>query len=505
MAAEALQTWTLGRLAAALGGRLSDPQAETLPVRRLCVDHREVQPGDLFAALPGARLDGRDFAAAALERGASALLVPDERHPILAQKRPLWLHGEPRRVIGRAAALLCGEPAQDMRVLAVTGTNGKTTVAWLCYQLLAAAGRRPALFGTIEHRFAGRTIDSRNTSPEPASLQAYLAEHRAAGGDAVAIEASSHGLDQGRLDGLPIHVAIFTNLTRDHLDYHGDMRAYARAKRRLFEALTPGGLAILPAQGPAAVYSSDFARAAIKCGAEVLTYGVGSRADLSATRLCPEAGGFRLFLHGMGISWEQYFLPLLGQHNVENALAALAAVLGSGASPSALQQGLARATLPTGRLQLVSPPGHPFRVFVDYAHTPDALTVVCQALRADLERQGRGRLLCLFGCGGDKDKGKRPAMGAAVGRLADVAIVTSDNPRSEDPMAIIGAVLLGLADQPAESLVEPDRRRAIALALERARPGDVVLLAGKGHEREQEIGGQRLAFDDAEVARELLR
>jgi UDP-N-acetylmuramoyl-L-alanyl-D-glutamate--2,6-diaminopimelate ligase len=504
MAAEATTLWTLGRLAAALGGRLSDPQAESLPVRRLRVDHRDVEAGDLFAALPGARQDGRAFAAAAIERGAVALLVPDERNAVQSLPRPLWLHSEPRRVIGRAAALLCGQPARDMAVLAVTGTNGKTTVAGLCYQLLAAAGRRPALFGTIEHRFAGRRIDSQNTTPEPAILQSYLAEHRATGGDAVAIEASSHGLEQGRLDGLPISVAVFTNLTRDHLDYHGDMRAYARAKRRLFESLTPGGLAVLPAGGPAAAYSSDFARAAIKNGAEVITYGVGSRADLSATRLCPEAGGFRLFLHGMGISWEQYFLPLLGQHNVENALAALAAVLGSGASPSALQQGLARATLPPGRLEQVSPPGHPFRVYVDYAHTPDALTVVCQALRADLERQGRGRLLCLFGCGGDKDKGKRPAMGAAVGRWADVAVVTSDNPRSEDPLAIIGAVLVGLFEQSAESVIEPDRRRAIALILERAQPGDVVLLAGKGHESTQEIGGQRFPFDDAKVAAELL-
>jgi UDP-N-acetylmuramoyl-L-alanyl-D-glutamate--2,6-diaminopimelate ligase len=509
MGAVSAQRPSLGALAQELGGRLQPAAAAEIRPRRLCVDSREVGPGDLFAALPGARQDGRGHAREALQRGAAALLLPDQRHELLDSGAPLWLHPEPRALLGRAAARLLGDPAREMTVVAVTGTNGKTTVAALVAQLLESAGRRPALFGTIEHRFAGRRLPSHNTSPEPAALQGYLAEHRAAGGDSVSIEASSHGLDQRRLDGLPIHVAIFTNLTRDHLDYHGDMRAYQRAKRRLFESLEPGGLAILPEGGASAAVASDFARAAIQAGARVLTYGVGSRADLSASRLSPEAGGIRMFLHGMGISWEQFFLPLLGQHNVENALAALAAVLGSGASPSALQQGLARASSPAGRLELVSPPGHPFRVFVDYAHTPDALQVVCTALRADLERQARqggprGRLLCLFGCGGDKDKGKRPAMGAAVGRLADLAVVTSDNPRSEDPMAIIGAVLLGLAETPAESLVEPDRRRAIELALERARPGDVVLLAGKGHEREQEIAGRRLPFDDAAVARELL-
>ncbi|MEO0650613.1 MAG: UDP-N-acetylmuramoyl-L-alanyl-D-glutamate--2,6-diaminopimelate ligase, partial [Planctomycetota bacterium] len=375
------------------------------------------------------------------------------------------------------------------------------------------------LLGTVGYQVEGAPLETAShTTPDAPRLQRMLARHRFAGGDSVVLEASSHALDQRRLAGLELDVAVFTNLTRDHLDYHGTFEAYKAAKARLFHALPPGGAAVLPATGDIA---DEFARIAVSRGARVIRYGAvpslghrasttpdsgrrGSRVDLQATRLNVTSDGLKFSISGMGITDRSTPLSLSGRHNVDNLLAAAAAVLATGADPAALQTGFASIPLPPGRLERVSPEGHPFHCSVDYAHTPDALRTALTGLRAELEAAGRGRLVCVFGCGGDRDRGKRPQMGAVVGELADLAVLTSDNPRSEDPERIVADVLEGMEDGRAETAVEVDRRRAIELALGLARPGDHVLIAGKGHEDYQILPGGRIHFDDREVVREVL-
>jgi UDP-N-acetylmuramoyl-L-alanyl-D-glutamate--2,6-diaminopimelate ligase len=497
----------LRELARRFGGRVEARGDADPLLRDVFLDSRQVTADSLFAALPGAREDGGRFLAEAVTRGAAAALLPTTAlgtnlGKVASSGLPLWLHPEARQTVGRAAAAVHGDPADGWPVIAVTGTNGKTTVAWVAAALLRGVGRQPALFGTVGYFVAGAPVEpAPNTTPDATVLQRSLARHRARGGDCAVLEASSHALDQRRLAGLPVSVAVFTNLTRDHLDYHGDFDHYRAAKGRLFEALAPGSTAVLPECGEVA---DDFARRAAARGARVLRYGTGSRADLCASRLVPTPQGLSISISGMGIPADSKPLSLSGRHNVENVLAAVAAVLSTGASPAALLPALASVTLPPGRLELVSPPGHPFRVLVDYAHSPDALRAVLGSLREELAAAGSGRLLCVFGCGGDRDRGKRAPMGQAVGELADVAVLSSDNPRSEDPRDIAEQVRAGLQGTAAEAWVELDRRRAIALAIDAARPGDVVLIAGKGHEDYQILPSGRIHFDDREVAREVL-
>ena len=490
----------LDRLVAALGGELHATHASrAVDVVDVRLDSRFVGVGDLFAALPGRAADGAKFVRSAADRGAVAVLSPA---PLTDAPVPVWVHDRARRVAGEAAALVHGRPSRDMSVIAVTGTNGKTTTAHLAGQLLAHVGRRVAVLGTTGHRLAGGvSLPSTHTTPDAPELQRLLRRHRDAGGDAVALELSSHALDQERHAGLDVSVAVFTNLTRDHLDYHGSMDAYLAAKRRLFEELQAGSAAVLNAADPA---SEAMARAARSRGARVVTYGVGSRVDLGASHVVPAARGTQLILEGMGISEFEVTLPLVGRHNVENALAALAAVLMTGASPSHAVGGLAALSPAPGRLEPVDAGASGFGVFVDYAHTPDALARVLAALREQLAATPAARILCVFGAGGDRDRGKRAPMGEAVGRGADLAILTSDNPRGEEPEAIARDVLVGLRASGAEHALELDRRAAIALAFERARPGDVVLIAGKGHETGQTVGDTVHPFDDREVARALL-
>ena len=508
----------LSRLVRAFGGRALGLVGSGPDVRDVRLDSRQVTEGDLFAALPGAAADGLQFAGQAVANGAVALLAPEDAEGRLGTAGdlrgiPVWLHGEARRAVGEAAARVHGDPSADLDVIAVTGTNGKTTVAWFVTQLLRAAGRRPAFVGTVGHELMpGSLAPTRNTTPDACDLQRLLAAHLAAGGDSVALEASSHALVQDRLAGMQVDVAVFTNLTRDHLDYHGDMARYAAAKQRLFESLTEGGTAVVPASGE---YADQMARAAADRGARVITYGMGSRADLRATRLVVSPEGSTFAIAGMGIPASSDLVTVSGRHNVENALAAFAAVLVTGASPDALRSGLRSSTapaphcglslsLPPGRLERVSAPGHPFRVLVDYAHTPDALRAVLVALREELDAAGEGRLICVFGCGGDRDRGKRAPMGSAVGELSDVAVLTSDNPRGETPEAIIDEVLEGLVGAQTELFVEVDRRDAIERAIAIARPCDAVLIAGKGHEDYQILPTGRIEFDDRAVAREVL-
>jgi UDP-N-acetylmuramoyl-L-alanyl-D-glutamate--2,6-diaminopimelate ligase len=498
----------LADLVRELGGAADRTAIDSeVPIRDVQIDSRRVARGDLFAAIPGSRADGASFVAEAVERGAAAVLAPAPLTP--APRVPAWIHPSARRVAGEVAARIHGFPARGMPVLAVTGTNGKTTTVHLAAHLLRCTGRRPAALGTVGNVLAdGVRRATSHTTPDAPELQRLLAEHRALGGDAVALEASSHALDQERLAGLDVSVAVFTNLTRDHLDYHGDLERYAAAKVRLFAALAPRAVAVLNADDP---HSERMARAARAAGASVLTFSTRSRADLWASRAELDSRGARFTVQGMGVSRTRVTSPLIGRFNVENALAALAAVLATGASPSNALEGLATALPAPGRMESVDTAGLGFALYVDYAHTEDALRKALEVVRAALAAEGArrgdhgGRAICVFGCGGDRDRGKRAPMGRAAGALADVVVVTSDNPRGEAPDAIIGEVCSGLAGSDAAVHVEPDRRRAIALAIELAHPGDVVLVAGKGHETAQIVGSRALEFDDCAVARELAR
>ena len=499
---------SLAQLVRRFGGicDLAGPGPEVADVQ---LDSRRAGSGVLFAALPGQRFDGAEFASQALLRGACAVLSPHRLELAGAADGPApnWIHPEARRIAGCAAAVVHGEPSRELTVVAITGTNGKTTSAWIARHLLVRAGRRPAMLGTVGYFLADGdgevVLPASHTTPEAPEVHRLLARHVRGGGDCVVLEASSHGLEQDRLAGLAADVAVFTNLTRDHLDYHRDMEQYAGAKGRLFEGLSEQGTAVLNADDPASVRFGEIARGK---GARVVTYGTRSRADLSASLRRVEPAGTHLFLHGMGISKVGLFLPLSGRHNVENALAAAAAALVAGASPSDVIEGLATADSAPGRLETVVVPGRSFTVLVDYAHTDAALEGVLTVVRETMESgESSGRLLVVFGCGGTRDTGKRAPMGAAANRLADVAIVTSDNPRDEDPDEIIAQVLSGMEPRVAAVHVEPDRRAAIALAGELAREGDVVLLAGKGHETVQKLaGGEEIPFDDREVAVEVM-
>jgi len=486
----------LHELVRALGGRLQGSGA--LELADVQLDSRRAAPGVLFAALPGSHTDGGRFAVDAVQRGASAVLAPAGFDFELGV--PLWLHPEARAVAGRAAALVHGDPVRAQRTIGVTGTNGKSTVAHLAGRLLEHCGFRPGVLGTVEYRLWNRApLSSTHTTPDAPELARLARANLAAGGDALALEVSSHALDQERLAGFPLDVAVFTNLAHDHLDYHATAEAYARAKERIFEHLKAGGAAVINADDPAC---ERMLRAAERNGARSYTYGTRSHADLSATLDTVGPSGTTMFLEGMGIPRTGYFLPLAGRHNVENALAALAAVLFLGASPTTAVAGLASLTAPRGRLEPVSTGTRGFQVFVDYAHTADALERVLATLREFLPA-GR-RLICIFGCGGNRDREKRAPMGRAVARQADLAVVTSDNPRDEEPLAIIEDILPGLAGGKAAVLVEPDRRQAIGRALREARTGDIVLLAGKGHETWQQLRDTRVPFEDPRVVLEEL-
>jgi len=497
----------LTELISTLGGERVGPADPDLV--DVDVDSRRVAPGHLFCALPGLSVDGAQFVGDARTRGAEAVLAPRSLDDDIGAGA-LWIHPEARRVAGEAAALVHGQPSREQFTIGVTGTNGKTTVVHVTACLLESLGYRPGTIGTVEVALAGaEPTPSTHTTPDATELQRLARRNLAGGGDALVLEASSHALDQERLAGLELDVAVFTNLGHDHLDYHSDLDAYATAKERIFRYLKPTGAAAIHADDPLA---ERFARAAKRHTDRVVTYGTGSRADLCAS--LSEAGprGSNLFLEGMGILRTGLFLPLVGRHNVENALAALAAVLLLGASPSRALGGLASVSQPRGRLEEIDiGKRHGFQVFVDYAHTPEALAHVLTTLRDIMTLEGgedsalfEGRLLCLFGCGGNRDREKRRPMGKTVGTLADVAILTSDNPRFEDPDEIITDVQEGLSGTPADVLVEPDRRAAIRAALRLARPGDILLIAGKGHEAWQLSRGKRLPFEDGRVVREEL-
>jgi UDP-N-acetylmuramyl-tripeptide synthetase len=502
----------LAELVTVLGGTPARSVRADTRITGVSLDSRRVGAGHLFCAISGSRTDGARFAVDAVRNGAAAVLA--DRELDLPASVPLWIHPDARRVAGLAAARALGEPARGMFVAGITGTNGKTTTAHLVGHLLWQAGRRPAVLGTAGNRLAdGALVASTHTTPDAPELQSLIAMHRELGGDAIAMEVSSHALDQERTAGLDFDAAVFTNLTRDHLDYHVDFESYARAKQRLFESLRAGAVAIVNADEPASERMSAAARGR---QAEVVTYSARLNGDLCASELRSSLRGTHLILHGMGISRTRLWLPLAGRFNVENALAAAACALVSGASPSNILEGLANAPSAPGRLEVVPTNGRGFAVLVDYAHTEDALSNVCRMLREVLTapaadepaltaRAARsGRLIVVFGAGGDRDVGKRAPMGRVVDELADVAVVTSDNPRSEDPARILADIVAGMELARARRVVEIDRRRAIEIACNEARPGDIVLIAGKGHETTQTIGSRVHSFDDRAIAREVL-
>jgi UDP-N-acetylmuramoyl-L-alanyl-D-glutamate--2,6-diaminopimelate ligase len=427
-----------------------------LEIRELAYDAREVPRDSLFFCVPGAQADGHDFAAEALERGAVALVV---EHPLELDVPQLVVRSV-RQAMPRAATEFFGDPTAELPVAAVTGTNGKTTTAYLLWSILAAAGEQSGLLTNIERRVGGDVREVGLNTPESIDLQRLFRQMLAAGDRACVMEATSMASVKGRLEGTRFAVLVFTNLTQDHLDFHGTMEDYFESKRRLF---------------------AQAERAVINVGDE---FGARLAAELPEARTFSPADD----LSGL-------HLKLQGGFNRENALAAAAAACALGIAEAAITQGIEAVERVPGRFERVDE-GQPFTVLVDYAHTPSALETVLEAAR----ELTRGRLLCVFGAGGDRDRVKRPLMGRVVNDLADVALVTSDNPRSEDPAGIAAEVVGSL-----ELDVELDRRRAIERALESAREGDVVVIAGKGHEQGQEIAGRRLPFDDREVARETLR
>lgn len=466
-------------------------------------DTRTLRPGELFFAVEPS------FAARALTSGACAVVLGrGAAWPGDLPQESCLRTADVRTAMALAAANFFGRPAQHMTMLGVTGTNGKTTVSLLAEAMLAAAGESVGVIGTVGYRYAGRALAAPNTTPGSIMLQRLLADMRAARVTSAVMEVSSHALDQARAAGISFTSAAFTNLTRDHLDYHGDMERYFLAKRRLFTELCSGVCAINVDDPHGQRLHAELVREGR------VTFGFSARgpqADLFATDIESDLDGLRGMLHTpQGAA--RFASPLVGRHNVENILAAAGLALGAGFDLPEVISGIAALDTVPGRLERI--PSRRCAVFVDYAHTDDALCHVLGALR----ELARGRLICVFGCGGDRDHGKRPLMGAAAGRGADVAIVTNDNPRSEPPEGIAAAICegldrVGMRRAPLEAAgapkgvyaVELDRRRAIELAISIARAEDVVLIAGKGHETCQLIGGERLDFDDRAQARQALQ
>jgi UDP-N-acetylmuramoyl-L-alanyl-D-glutamate--2,6-diaminopimelate ligase len=474
-------TVTLAEVAAVAGAEVRGDDGRALV--GATSDSRAVTPGCLFFCIRGEHDDGHRHAAEAVAAGAVALVV--ERW--LAVDVPQARVPSVRAAIGPMSAVAFGRPGDDLRTIGVTGTNGKTTCTYLLEAILRDAGLGPGVIGTTGARIDGTPVAIDRTTPEAPDLHRLLARMRDDGVRAVAMEVSSHALAQQRTEGLTFDAAIFTNLSQDHLDFHGTMEAYFEVKARLF---TPDHAAV----GVVGVDDPWGRRLVASAAIPILTYGVGSEGDLHATDVTVGPDGSSFVVDGVRAR-----TALRGAFNVENCLAAL-----GGARAMGLELGAAVASLATvedvpGRMEMIDA-GQGFAVVVDYAHTPDSIRVVLRGARS----LAAGRVLVVFGCGGERDRAKRPSMGTAATSTADLAVITSDNPRSEDPLAIIDEILPGAAEGGGAYVVEPDRRAAIRLALHEARPGDIVVIAGKGHEPVQEIGDATIPFDDRNVVREEL-
>ncbi len=481
------------------------PSADPL-IRGVTVDSRAVAPGDLFVALRGANADGHVFLAQAAKLGAAALLL--ELAPASAAGLPPFaLVPDSRRALAPIAAHFFGHPARELTLIGVTGTNGKTSTTFLIESILRAAGQSCGVIGTVEVRYAGERERAVNTTPESLDLQRLLRAMRTQGVGAVAMEVSSHGLALGRVDGCRFAVAAITNLTQDHLDFHGSMEAYRDAKALLFsQHIAPGGAAVVNLDDPSA---EGFLAAARSAGARCLrvTRKPESAAEVRVLGAEVTLEGTRARL-ALPTGELDVALPLLGDFNLENLLVAVGCAIALGVAPEVIARGVAACPQVPGRMQRVAAGvGGAPTVLVDYAHTPDAVEKLLRALRP----LTKGRLIAVFGCGGDRDRSKRPRMAEAVARNCDRAVATSDNPRTEDPQRILEEVERGLAAltrvaadaldaEPRSYTALVDRREAIALAIAIARPDDAVVIAGKGHEDYQIIGREKLPFDDREEA-----
>lgn len=495
------------KLTELLAGVGTEPVASTkarADVTGLSADSRSVKPGDLFVAVPGTKTDGVQFVHDAVQRGAVAVLA---EKPLTGLAVPVFTTPSARRALALVAGNFYGNPARDLVMLGVTGTNGKTTTAWLVESICTAGMNNVGLFGTIGVRYAGRLHAATHTTPDPIELHRTFREMADAGVDTVVMEVSSHALAQDRVHGITYRAAGFTNLSRDHLDYHKDMEAYFQAKRRLFtEHLSPGGMAVVNGED---TYTNRIYNEMRQLKRQSWKFSRAGNGELSASNVEFTTSGIKATLKTPAgdIAIKS---PLIGAHNLENILCAVGIALAAGASRKDVQEGIERVVRVPGRMERAENGG--IVALVDYAHTDDALARAVDSARAVT----RGRLIVVFGCGGDRDTGKRPLMGA-VAAQADLPIVTSDNPRSEDPDDIIQDIVPGLEKgelhrmSPAKArtgergyLVEADRKAAIALAFSLARPGDTVLIAGKGHETYQEQNGEKKHFDDLEEARKAL-
>jgi UDP-N-acetylmuramoyl-L-alanyl-D-glutamate--2,6-diaminopimelate ligase len=463
-------------------------------VRRLTADSRQVAPKTLFVALRGVHTDGHRFLGEALDRGATVLVV--EEFPVALQERvqqagcTVVQVPNSRQAFGLLASAYYGYPGRHLRLIGITGTNGKTTTSYIIESILQAAGKAVGVIGTVSYRIGAATLPASHTTPDALELHHLLAQMVEANMAYAVMEVSSHALDQERVWGCRFEAAVFTNLSRDHYDYHGTAEAYFAAKARLFQDL-PAVWHILNLDDAYGQRLLGMSRA------RLLTYGLDGEATCKPSAVQHGLDGIRFALSTTKGQLE-ITSPLVGRHNVYNLLAGIAVAIALDIDAGAITQGIAQLHRVPGRLERVDG-GQDFAVFVDYAHTPDALEQVLQLVRAET----RGRLITVFGCGGDRDPGKRPLMGQVATRLSDYTIITSDNPRTEDPQRIIDEIISGVQSA-AHYVALPDRQEAIAHAIAMAQPLDTVVIAGKGHENYQILGQMRRHFDDCEVAQAAL-
>jgi UDP-N-acetylmuramoyl-L-alanyl-D-glutamate--2,6-diaminopimelate ligase len=490
---------SLATLAKVLGCTIRHAESGRKSVTGLAYDSRAVRPGTVFVAIPGTRRNGMDYMDDALQRGAVAVVGESA----LGMRQPPYLQvSDARAALADLATAFYGRPAGGLGVTGITGTNGKTTTAFMVRAILQAAGHATGLISTVHYAIGDRLIPAERTTPESLELQRLLAQMRKAACSHAVMEVSSHALDQQRVRGIDFDVAVFTNLTPDHLDYHGDMESYFAAKRRLFEQVEAAqektGFAVVNVDD---AYGMRLAQSLQQGRMPCITYAMDRPADVRASDIALTASSTAFVLHS---PWGQAEVRLnqWGRYNVANALAATAAAAVQGVSLEQIVEGLAGLKTVPGRLQPVEA-GQPFRVFVDYAHTEDGLQQVLVLLR----HHTAGRLWVVVGCGGDRDRSKRMAMGRVAAAYADVTVLTADNPRSEDPMAIMAAMAEGFESAGGRGVCyqDIDRAAAIRKALSEAGPEDVVLLAGKGHETYQDFGDRVIPFDDVEVALSVLR
>jgi UDP-N-acetylmuramoyl-L-alanyl-D-glutamate--2,6-diaminopimelate ligase len=483
-----------------LAALLKDVEADLLPaaaeieIRQVACDSRKVEAGTLFFALHGAKVDGNAFVRDAIAKGAAAI-ASEENPPTALPAGVPWIRvREARKALAITAANFFGRPADALQLIAVTGTNGKTTTTSILDSIVKASGAKTGLFGTMAYHTPAGNYPAPNTTPESVDLQGFLAETRDAGGRYAVLEASSHALSMDRLWGCHFAAGVFTNLTREHMDYHKTFDDYFAAKRRLFIGTGAGvpEVAVINIDDEYGKRLAGFAKTTV-------TYGLESAADITTKK-------FQLTFSGLSFMAQtpkgkiQVSSRLVGRINVYNILAAIGAAQALDLSNEVIEAGIRNLESVSGRFQRIDL-GQPYFVVVDYAHTDDALESLIRTAR---ELNPKGRIITLFGCGGGKDRTKRPVMGEAAGRLSDVTILSNDNPKTEDPLKIISDIVVGLQKTNGKYMIEPDREKAIALAMDQALPGDIVLLAGKGHENYQILADRTLEFDDREQARRAL-